>query len=832
MERHKFYEKKIYWITRERIRYINLKYKIFKFSLNEKIFLEKENFSFKKFFLFGFLKNIFRAIGCVTFLFLIEYFSQSIFQKNISIFSDKFVKFINLLPKPSYPESDDSVTQFISLIASVSGVILALFYPILATIASTGYAKVNASIRNLIFIEPVTQNYLKQLAFLTAYSILTLLFITFGYYPGNLVLFVLLLLSLSSLFALLQIGSGVYNLFESDTLIKIVNKEIKEDIKNVTISSVYWNNESFQTYFRTKTEKNIEKIRLIMELSYDSVTINKQSFLNTVSLTYTILNFYLLNKNRIPIKSKWFKNRNYHESFFETSDTTRQLSTSTNTYIQSKTEANKSWFEDEIFEILNIFGEKITPNINHEVKVEFLLQSAETLQFFGNNFELDFANKLITGNLFLTEKSFAVDTNKSYKNSKSNLALSEAFIRSIATFQISYFNTVEYFSVEKFNTEVSKINWHEKESIYKTELPKQLHKTLERYYINIKNEIYVEGEKITPDWYILQHLSAEYLILVDNTFSGVISQVDRFLIALISSAKAIDDPLLISFICHLTFELIHKIEFRIVRATGILSKFNQNNLYKGEFKWKNIDGDDIKSRIASSRDRIITEISENIEKIYSMDWNEDYPDVFGQSFSILSNEISNCFINKDLEKFEKLIKPFIKSSLGGFYTIYNRNKGKYIHEYEIIYQIHIELFQISGLSYIYTELTGIPFWDKTVEAWDSIDITKVQIEIFMGSYIFFKNHKYSTGHNYHDNFNRSKLLSNFINNNAIDINNFRNNLIVKYIYGGTIRNNGFEEIFIELYLLTFIFAKESALSLSATRNRDLFDKIKQIYDER
>lgn len=830
MELHKFYEKKIYWIIRERIRYISLKYKIFKFRLNEKIFLEKENFSFNKFFLFGFLKNIIRAIGCVTFLFLIEYFTQSIFQKNISLFSDKFVKFINLLPKPSYPESDDSVTQFISLIASVSGVILALFYPILATIASTGYAKVNASIRNLIFIEPVTQNYLKQLAFLTAYSILTLLFITFGYNPGNLVLLVLLLLSLSSLFALLQIGSGVYNLFESDTLIKIVNKEIKEDIKNVTISGVYWNNESFQTYFRTKTEKNIEKIRLIMELSYDSVTINKQSFLNTVSLTYTILNFYLLNKNRIPIKSKWFKNRNYHVSFFETSDTTRQLSTSTNTYIQSKTEANKSWFEDEIFEILNIFGEKITPNINHEVKVEFLLQSAETLQYFGNNFELDFANKLIAGNLFLTEKSFAVDTNKSYKNSKSNLALSEAFIRSIATFQISYFNTVEYFSVEKFNTEVSKINWNEKESIYKTELPKQLHKTLERYYINIKNEIYVEGEKITPAWYILQHLSAEYLILVDNTFSGVISQIDRFLITLISSAKAIDDPLLISFICHLTFELIHKIEFRIARATEILSKFNQNNLYKGEFRWKNIDGDDIKSRITSSRDRIITEISENVEKIYSMDWKEDYPDVFGQSFSILSNEISNCFINKDLEKFEKLLKPFIKSSLGGFYTIHNRNKGKYIHEYEIIYQIHIELFQISGLSYIYTELTGIPFWDKTVEAWDSIDITKAQIEIFMGSYIFYKNHKYSTGHNYHDNSNRSKLLSNFINKNAIDVNNFRNNLIVKYIYGGTIRNNGFEEIFIELYLLTFIFAKESALSLSATRNRDLFDKIKQIYD--
>jgi hypothetical protein len=814
-----------------RISYLKLKFKILKFRFNEKLFLEKENFTLSKFLLFGFIKNIIRSIFFVMFLFIIEYYLQQLYDGNIKQLSKKLIKAIDLIPKPTYPKSDDSVTQFISLIASVSGVLLALFYPILATIASTGYAKVNSSIRNLIFIEPVTQNYLKQLAFLTAYSILTLLFITFGYNPGNLVLSILLFLSLSSLFSLLQIGAGVYNLFEPDTLIRIVNKEIKSDIKNVTISSVYWENENFQKYFRTKTEKNIEKVRLIMELSIDSVTINKQSFLNTVTLTYSILNYYLINKNRIPIKSKWFKNRNYHESFFETSDHIRQLSTSTNTYIQSKTEANKSWFEDEIFEILNVFGEKMTPHINHEIKTEFLLKSSNTLQYFGNNFELDFANKLITGNLSLIEKSLIVDTTKSYQLSKSNLALAEGFIRSIVAFQISYFNTIEYFSVEKINTEISKINWNKKESLYKTELPKQLYKVLEKYYDNIKNEIYVDGKKITPDWYILQHLSAEYLILVDKTFIETLNQIDEFIISLINTAKANDDSLLVSFICHLAYELIHKIEFRVARTIEILEKYNQNNLYKGEFRWKEIDRDGIKQRATSLREKIITEISDNIEKIYTVKWSEDYPDVFGQSFSILSNEISNCYINKDLSKFEILLKPFIKSSLGGFYSIYDRNKGKYIYEYEIIYQLHIELFQISGLSYIYSVLTGIPFWEKVVEIWDGINITKPELDVFMGSYIFYKNHKFSTGHNFHDNLNRSKLLSNFVKENAIDISEFKNNLIVKYLRSETINNNDYEEIFIELYLFTFIFAKENASSLSLTRRRDLFEKIIHLSEE-
>ena len=52
---------------------------------------------------------------------------------------------IEKTPKPIYPDVKDSVLYLVSVIASVSGVILALFYPLLATIASTTYAKTHSS---------------------------------------------------------------------------------------------------------------------------------------------------------------------------------------------------------------------------------------------------------------------------------------------------------------------------------------------------------------------------------------------------------------------------------------------------------------------------------------------------------------------------------------------------------------------------------------------------------------------------------------------------------------------------------------------------------------
>ncbi|KQO33217.1 hypothetical protein ASF10_19275 [Flavobacterium sp. Leaf82] len=825
MNSHKLYDKKIFWIIREKKRQIKLRFNIFKFYTTQKFDFEKENLSYSRFYLFAFLKNIARAVLYVIFLFTIEYFTQLFYNKNASFLPTEVIKIITFLPKPAYPDSNDSVTQFISLIASVSGVLLALFYPILATIASTGYAKVNSSIRNLIFIEPVTQNYLRKLAFLTSYSILTLLLITFGFKPGNLVLLVLLFLSLTSLFSLLKLGAGVYNLFEPDTLLNIVNKDIREDIKNVTIKSVYWNNPNFQNHFRGKAEKNIDKIRLIIELSFDAVLINKQSFLKTISQTYSLLNHYSVQKSRIPVKSKWFKNKEYHKSFFETTDHIRQTSINTKTYVQSTADANLLWFEEEIFEILNELGKKLIITSNYEITSEYLLKSMNTLQYYGYKFEFKLADKLLVENLFVTENSFLEIKHNSYKESKANLILAETFARSLGNFQISFFNAMEDISVENFNNEVNKINWRKKESIYESKLPKHLYSLLEKYHKSIENEISIEGKKITPDWYIIQHCTAEYLILIEKEFTQTLAQLDKFINPLINKSKEKRDFLTVSFLCHLALELTSKIEFRISRIATLVDSFDRNNLYKGNFHWSKIEIPKIKEKIYLVRETIIFETSNTIEKINTADWNEEFPDIFGRSFSILAEELINCFNEKDLTKFKKLFTPFLKSSLPAFYSLYSRYKDKYIHHLEIAYQIHIELFQITGLSYIYSELTDIPFWNTAIEIWNESNFSKTEIEIFISSYTFYKKDKLGVGHNFHENNNRSKNITEFIEKNQIDKNAFKKNIISKYITNNNYRDNDYEEIFLEFYLLTFIEAKDSAMYLSKINQRNLFTKI-------
>lgn len=823
MLNHRIYDFKLLWEFKHKIEGLKLKFNIFKFKARKKYLFEREKLSVQKIYLFEISKNILIAVLVVLLLYLVEYYSQLIYSNHIENSSSWIKTVTDIIPKPSYPEGRDSVNSFISLLASISGVLLALFYPILATIASSGYAKVNSSIRNLLFLEPITQNYLRKLAFLTAYSVCVLLFATFGYYPGNLILIFLSILSLISLFNLLKIGAGVYSLFEPETLARIANKQIVDNINNVTIQSAYWNNANFQVFFRRQVEKDIEILRLLNTISIEGVPINRTSFLNTVNQTLGLLEYYLNKKRSIPLKSSWFKNKRTHQSYFATDMTGRELVVSTRTYIMPKEVSNNFWLEEQIFKIYSEIGKKVVLLEDQEIRYEYLSNSVRSLQYFGYSLEFDLANRLLSENLNITTNSLIHNEKNTYSNSKTNLILIEAMISScVRDFQISFFQSIESLDRNNFNAEIEKINWNKKSSLYKLKLPYVLNTFFEDYFKFINNEKLVEGKQITPLWYVIQHISAEYLLLVERKFQKIIEQIEIFVIPLVETCKENKNHLAVSFACHCALELVDKIKFRIPRINQVIEGFQSNNMHIGSHKWTKIDTEKAYTKLNKLNDKFVFDIADSMHKICDLKWNDDNPDIFAHSFTIISNEINECYINNDLEKFKKIYPNFLDSSLASFFSLYRRYKDRYYHHLEIIYQVHIELIQISGLGYIYTELLETPFWEEIVRSWDELNLSKNQIELIMASYDFYKNDKHGTGINFTDNFNRGRKLMDLIRRKNININDYKDTIVRRYV-SERIMDKDYEDIFLEFYLFTFIDAKDSVKSINQGRRSVFFD---------
>jgi len=834
LKNHKFYDYKLFWKAKAWFKSVNLGFNILKFRARKKYLFEKEKLSVRKINLLDILKNIILAFFAVGVLFLIEGFFQNIYLNHIDNFPNWFKSIADKTPKPKYPESQDSVEGFISLIASISGVLLALFYPVLATIASSGYAKVNSSIRNLLFLEPVTQNYLGRLAFLTAYSVCVLLLTTFGIYPGNLIILFLAFLSLISLFNLLKIGSGVYSLFEPNTLATIAIKQIVDNMRNVTVKSAYWDNQSFQAFFRRQVEKDIEILKLLNVIAIEGVSINEKSFLNTTSNTLNLLEHYLDIKNNIPLKSRWFKNKSRHRSHFETDMKFRQLSIDTNTYIPPEEIPNNFWFEERIFDIYSEIGQKVSLLENQEMRYKYIFKSARVLMYLGHSFEYNLADKLIYKNYSIAKASLIHNTKNTYENSKSNLVLIEAVISSsIRDYHLSFFQAIEFNTKERFNGKIKSIDWAKKSSLYKLRFPYKLNSFFEEYFNYLENEKFIEGEQITPVWYITQHLTAEYLVLVNNNFKKIIEQIKTFVIPLIEHCKENNNHLAVSFACHCALEVIDKIKFRIPQINDILQEFSVNNLHEGSHTWTKIDTENAYLNLNKLNDRFVMDIAVSMEKIYHVKWNDNNPDVFARSFAIVSNEINSSFANKDLKKLKKIFPSFLKSASASFYSLYeDRYKDKYYHHLEVIYQIHIELMQLSGLAYVYSELFGIAFWDEIVKHWDNLNMGKDQITLMIMSYNYYTNEKLGTGINFNENFNRGKQLLEAIKNENINVEQYQDTIIRRYVADRSLINKGYEELFLEMYLFTFPEIKEEVLEIGERGRRQVFFDINRIYGKK
>ncbi|MHA7843013.1 MAG: hypothetical protein ACX93I_06810 [Winogradskyella sp.] len=824
MKSYKIYDYKLFWKIKEYLKTIRLKLNILKFKTRKKYLFEKEKLSVRRVFLYEILINVFVAFIIVFSLYIVEYITSSLYKNLYEDLPNWLIAMVELIPKPIYPESKDPVNGYVSLLASIAGVLLALFYPILATIASSGYAKVNSSIRNLLFLEPITQNYLRRLAFLTAFSVYVLLFATFGYYPGNLILIYLSILGLISLFNLLKIGAGVYRLFEPETLANIANKQIVENINNVTVKSPYWNKTNFQGFFRRQVEKDLEILRLLNSISIEGLPINKKSFLSTVDQTLGLLEYYLAKKKNIPLTSIWFKKKRTHQSYFEADMSGRELVIGTRTYVFPKEVSNIFWFEEQIFGIYSEIGKKVTLLDDHKVRYEYLTKSVRVLQYFGYSLEFDLANKLLSENLDITINSLIHNEKNTYKNSNENLILIETMISScVRDFHISFFQFVERLNKDVFNEEISKINWDDKSSLYKSKLPYLLNSFFEEYFKFIKNEKIVENTQITPIWYINQHVTAEYLIILENRFNKTIEQIEKFVIPLINSCKENNNHLAVSFACHCSLELIDKLKLRIPRLVKIMQGFDSNNMHKGRHKWTSIDTEKTLIKLNKLNDQFILDIAKSMKEICSLKWDENSPDIFAHSFMIISNEINECYLNADLEKFKKIFPSFLDSALTSFFSLYIRYQNKYYNDLEVIYQVHIELLQLSGLGYIYTDLLGTPFWEEIIKAWDKVELNKNHIELIMSSYNFYKNDKHRTGINFNDNFNRQKKLRQLIENKGIDVRKYDDSIIRRYVGKDTYLDKEYEEIFLELYLFTFIDARESVLAINESHRSVFFD---------
>lgn len=284
---------------------------------------------------------------------------------------------------------------------------------------------------------------------------------------------------------------------------------------------------------------------------------------------------------------------------------------------------------------------------------------------------------------------------------------------------------------------------------------------------------------------------------------------------MLSLAKHFDKDnncLLSSFTAQIGLEILHKLNYRIALIKQPLEDIDKIEVCKGEFVWTKPNFEEVEVILKKYENECISIISKNIEKMAVVKWNNQFPDVFAHSYSILSNKLNESYARNQFDLFQNCFAPFLKSSIIAFGNI-NKTFKHYQKPQNISYQALLDPMEISGYAYIYSVLYNSPnFWDEVKKVWDESFLpSKENIELLVSYYSYYKTNLHGTGINYTEKHQRERTLSDVTQSLNVRVRNIPDFLVRLFVSEDPYHHNFYSvaELFIEIYLFTFIEAKNS-----------------------
>ena len=834
---YKIYSFKWYWLWNRRAQ--NFRFNARKLFYKTTNFVDDERYKTKSSYAYFYttITAVVRSVILVGILFAIEKMANNLWlQEHLN--APGWVSYIvELIPKPKYPDDKDAVLYLLSVTASVAGVTLALFYTILATLASTAYAKVQSSIRNLFIYDRDTQAYLRRLTNLTAFSISVLLALSFHYFPGNLVLTILFLYSLTTLFGILKIGMGVYNYFEPSIIARTVVSKINKAIKDSTINGQYWDDKSFQHFNHTNALVHLENLKLITDLCIKGDDLKEASFKSIITSSINVLRLYLHQKRRIPRESLWFPEMLEHKSYFESDMSARAMSRQTHTFIQPQKIQDNFWFEERVISNISFSLENII--INKYVTV--FAESVQLLYPLLNDASLSLDMR--TGESLLKHLSANLKTVKSASMTPQNIidygdwmeymAAIESYLLAVFYFQFGILQRAAYYNAKTITEEYKKINWGQVDTIYSTDFIPELYEQLDQMNGFVKNEFLVDNIQITPDWYFIQQLTSVHLATIVTKTEQAIVLYKNYILELAGYFDEKGNCLLCSFVAQRGDEFLTKYRYRLAELKTTLNSLDKLEVLKKEYKWVKPDVDKLSAMLDEYEWEGLKYLVKYAERLSVVQWDSKYPDLFSQTYAIIATNINQAFIGNELPKFKALFPAFLRATISGYNTL-TKNFQHYAMPYWITYQTLIDLMEISGYAYLYSYLFDDPeYWNVVKTAWDSFFMaTEENLKLLLATYAIYKTPSINTGINFGEKHQRQLFFQNVIRAlNETDPGKITNaDKMIKPFFRVRDFSGLYEvsELFIELYLFTFIGAKNSAQLF----RRNLFDHWCQIAEGR
>ncbi|OYV62924.1 MAG: hypothetical protein B7X03_03745, partial [Parcubacteria group bacterium 21-58-10] len=622
----------------------------------------------------------------------------------------------------------NAVDTLLSVVASISGVFLGLYFTAISGIASNFLTRATQDVRQFFLSIPTAQQYIQTVAMTGIISIFYIVGKSFGYTIHPVGLAFLALLAAYIIIRFWSVGSSVFNSMEPSSSMPWISKDIFELIKGATPPGFRWDKPVMQNHQRTGAAYQLELVSNLLKFDVREIKISDRQLLTALGYFGGLLLAYSGEKKKIPTESYWYKTKIQSENWAFADSARVIVAMNTGTALQPKTVKDKTWFEEQLLDIvlyvLQLFvNQKRDGGVNIGSAFEGLEVFVSIAESYGEDLDEPAIKMVLQKAEHLTQPVYRITpSEEDVQERKAQIAFVDSQGRLASAVLLGLMKYIDKRSAQDLSADIAKIDWESHGGIYRSGLPSPLLGRLESISIDLRNERTIEGARLTPDWYVRTLVVQQYLFSLQKYYAYVKSLHADYFEKKLSQLLA-DGHERLDLAVHLIqrwIEFSEKYEALVRIVQKHVEDCNQFHQVK-DLPWTKFDFEG-EEKIAKDRKKeVVNKLIALLPKLQTLVIDDDLPDYFGQALTLGMQACYEACETNDHERLRTIFPVVFVSSLAAYELIKAKVQSWSEEESKIIYSTEplINLLEISGYAKLYAELhQNLGLWTPVEGAWN------------------------------------------------------------------------------------------------------------------
>lgn len=614
----------------------------------------------------------------------------------------------------------------LSVIASVCGIFLALYFTAVSVVAQAGFATAPNTVKDLLLREKVGNLYMRILTVLTCVTLILLGLHALGYQPSPISLLVALLLGVLGIISFMALGSRAFYFFDPSQLAHVVASDFLRAARMATVKGFRWHDRSYQAHYHKLATTDLTQAKHLVTLSLPGNQKSAEALSVVLENLTAMMGAYTSLKSRIPADSHWYAQSPQHKNWFLQDHSTVDMALRTQMHIQPTIVADRHWVESMFDGLLTTALDAMLKANAPEKVYESLLTLSAYMEGLGNALEISQGVKCVRSLRPTIDAHYAaMPTGKPAEN-VIDLAVFEAFSSCAISIAVGFFKHLHFGAPAKIAALLATPKWRTPSRMYSGTFPACMLRQLGQLDQCVNFERKAEGHPISPSWYLRQLALIDYC---DSIQTGFVALLESFsdLAAIAAEWQTRNEPVIAASFAHNALHLHFKITGNLPGLRQTVETLHAFEIFK-ELPAKPWDWNAFDKRIASVHESLISILAQCLPGLSSDTEVSGRPDYFGQAYNTVCQSCHDALCENRPDLFAVLFPPLFESALRG-----HDNLRKILKDRDLSQAVAwaseplLDIMALSGYAQLYSDLHRNPvLWTLCEAVW--LDFLKLSTD--------------------------------------------------------------------------------------------------------